>query len=313
MPAGPSCLPADVARHLALLSLEVPDSGKAPDRLFDLRECFAGVVDPRCRRGVRHSLVSILGIAASAVATGVKTFTAIAEWAADAPADALERLGVRRDPRGGFQVPDEATIRRVLSMVDGDSLDTAVCAWLAAHPGNTAGEDVGPEVIAVDGKSLRGTYPRTGETHGVRLTAALSHRTGVITGQKHIPAGKDERGTVLALLDDMNLAGINRHRRRPAHDPPVCRLPARTRGDLHLHRQDQQHPPLPPARCPALAHHPGPHRSNSREIDHCPPVGGVCNLLHCNFVHSRLIVSSALREASHGQRDSDQVHRGVRC
>ncbi|MGW3473019.1 transposase family protein [Saccharopolyspora sp. NPDC000995] len=115
--------------------------------------------DPRHRRGVRHSLVSILGIAAVAVAAGARSFTAIAEWAADAPQWVLSLLGVRRQPRtGGFRVPDEATIRRVLTRLDGDNLDSAISVWLRAH---SAGEDdAAPEVVAVDRKSLRGTYPR---------------------------------------------------------------------------------------------------------------------------------------------------------
>ena len=45
---------------------------------------LARVADPRHRRGVRHRLVVILGLAACAVLAGARSFTAIAEWAADA-------------------------------------------------------------------------------------------------------------------------------------------------------------------------------------------------------------------------------------
>ncbi|MGI8310907.1 transposase family protein [Saccharopolyspora hattusasensis] len=92
------------------------------------------------------------------MAAGARSFTAIAEWAADSPQQVLSLLGVRRQPRtGGFRLPDEATIRRVLTRPDGDNLDSAISVWLRAHP---AGEDdAAPEVVAVDGKSLRGTYP----------------------------------------------------------------------------------------------------------------------------------------------------------
>ncbi|MGH3878811.1 MAG: transposase family protein [Actinophytocola sp.] len=55
--------------------------------------------DPRCRRGVRHSVMSVLGFAAAAVAAGVSIVTGIGEWAADAPRSVLRRMGVRLDRR----------------------------------------------------------------------------------------------------------------------------------------------------------------------------------------------------------------------
>jgi hypothetical protein len=65
------------------------------------------------------------------VLAGVRSFTAIGEWVADAPPQVLASLGVRRDPLGGrFEPPDEATIRRVLEVVDADALDAAVGSWL---------------------------------------------------------------------------------------------------------------------------------------------------------------------------------------
>ena len=42
------------------------------------------VADPRHRRGVRYRLAVILGLAVCAVLAGARSFTAIAEWAADA-------------------------------------------------------------------------------------------------------------------------------------------------------------------------------------------------------------------------------------
>jgi hypothetical protein len=40
---------------------------------------LAGVTDPRHRRGVRHKLAVILGLAVLAVLAGARSFTAIAE------------------------------------------------------------------------------------------------------------------------------------------------------------------------------------------------------------------------------------------
>jgi DDE family transposase len=69
--------------------------------------------DPRHRRGVRHPIVAIPGLAAAAVAPGCRSFIAIGEWAADAPQSVLRAVGARFDPRRNrFVAPDEATLFR---------------------------------------------------------------------------------------------------------------------------------------------------------------------------------------------------------
>lgn len=98
-----------------------------------LAEHLAEVPDPRDPRGVRHTLTSLLLAAVAAVLAGARSFTAIGEWAADAPPRVLAAVGVRYDPLDRrFQPPDEATIRRVLEAVDGAALEAAVGSWLAA-------------------------------------------------------------------------------------------------------------------------------------------------------------------------------------
>jgi predicted transposase YbfD/YdcC len=174
------------------------------DRVADLRGYLARVPDPRKRRGVRHSLVSILTIAASAVAAGARSFTAIGEWAVDAPQRVLASLGVRRCRRSGrYQAPDEATVRRALSIVDGDHLDAAISAWIRRQ---VSGQGT-PEAIAVDGKSVRGTFARTGGA-GVHLLSAVTHQSGVVLGQQDVTVGTSEIAWMQPLLDQIDLAGV---------------------------------------------------------------------------------------------------------
>ncbi|MCZ0991909.1 transposase family protein, partial [Streptomyces noursei] len=47
--------------------------------------------DPRRRRGRRHSLVSVLLVAACAVLAGARSYAAVGQWARHAPRDALAR------------------------------------------------------------------------------------------------------------------------------------------------------------------------------------------------------------------------------
>lgn len=73
LPAGDRALLA--ASHLSLL------------------EHLARVPDPRKRRGVRHSLSSVLAAAIAAVMAGAQSFTAIGEWIADVVNQMASQIG----------------------------------------------------------------------------------------------------------------------------------------------------------------------------------------------------------------------------
>src|ERR1700746_1395584 len=88
-----------------------------------LPSVLAKVTDPRHRRGVRHRLAVILGLAVCAVLAGARSFTAIAEWAADADAQTLAKLGVTG------AVPSESTFRRTLQRLDTSAFDDLAGRW----------------------------------------------------------------------------------------------------------------------------------------------------------------------------------------
>lgn len=177
------------------------------------------VPDPRKRRGVRHTVCSILAIAAAAVVAEARSFTAIGEWAADASQKVLARLGVRRDRLGVYRAPDEATVRRVLQAVDPDAVDAAIGAWLAgcraqstAEPTTGQAEESAGKplwsAVAVDGKTLRGTCGRDG-TGGVHLLAAMTHQSGFVVAQVQVVDKTGEVAWFGPLLDHIDgLAGM---------------------------------------------------------------------------------------------------------
>ena len=126
--------------------------------------------DPRDPRGVRHTLTSLLLTAVAAVLAGARSFTAVGEWAADAPPQVLAALGVRRDPlTGRFEPPDEATIRRVLETVDAAALDAAVGSWLAGRL-RAAGQEHGTA------RERGGRWPWTARRCGAPVTPAATGR-----------------------------------------------------------------------------------------------------------------------------------------
>src|ERR1022692_2900715 len=125
MPAPPSSLIDPAIGHLVDAARDV--AAEQPGLLGVL----ARVADPRQRRGMRHRLTGILGLALCAVVAGARSFTAIAEWAADADGQTLRVLGVTG------RVPSESTFRRTLQRLDADAFDDLAGAWAqqATMPG----------------------------------------------------------------------------------------------------------------------------------------------------------------------------------
>lgn len=189
MPAPSSCRIDPAISQLAELA---DDAADAPGLLAVL----ASVADPRRRRGVRHKLAVILGLAVCAVLAGARSFTAIAEWAADTDEQTLARLGVTGC------VPSESTFRRALQRLDADAFDDLAGEWVARR--TTPGPG-GRRVIAVDGKTLRGSGH--GSAASRHLLAALDHAQGVVLGQVEVGAKTNEIPMFSTLLDRLDITG----------------------------------------------------------------------------------------------------------
>jgi predicted transposase YbfD/YdcC len=168
-----------------------------------LLQVLAQVPDPRDPRGRIHPLPSLLAVAISAVAAGQRSVSAIGEWAADLPIAVLDRLQVTRDRfTGAYLVPDVSTIGRVLARIDGDTLDTAISRWLITRTQLTPAP--GRQVIAVDGKTLRGSGRPGAQTH---LLAALDQHTGAVLAQTSVDGKTNEITRFQPLLNTLDLSG----------------------------------------------------------------------------------------------------------
>src|SRR4051794_23329525 len=172
------------------------------------------------------------------------SFTAIAGWATDVPAEVLVKLyGRRCDP------PSKATIWRVVTGADAATVDAVIGAWLLAQAAArdtaarevvagevvagevvagevVAGEVVAGEVVAgevvvpgtdretpellaimVDGKAVRGATDAEGnQTH---LLAAATHDDALVLGQVEVSAKSNEIPQFAPLLDTLAAAGVD--------------------------------------------------------------------------------------------------------
>lgn len=190
MPALPSSLSSLAT---AVADGELPADGLSLRESVQLLAALAAVPDPRKRRGVRHSVQSVLLLTIGAVMAGRTSLVAIAGWAARAE-HTLAPIGRR---------PSASTFGRVLAAVDPVALQRAVDRWTAARLADAAASSPsaapGVEVVAVDGKVLRGARTPEGQ---VKLVAAYDQSAGVVRGQVAVVGG-DEIAALPAVLATM--------------------------------------------------------------------------------------------------------------
>src|SRR3954449_3094369 len=209
---APVALPVDLPAHLAAAVVADVAAGDAV-RTSSLVTALAAVPDPRHRRGRRHELIGVLAIGACACLTGASSYVAISEWAAAQGQAVLDCLD------SDAELPSESTLRRCLQDADAAAVDAAVTGWargqLAAQRAPAAGTGLAPviadrRVIAIDGKTLRGSAPRStseqvaaarsggGRTH---LVAGYDHASGVTLGQIACSAEAGTGGEVAAAKE----------------------------------------------------------------------------------------------------------------
>ena len=163
-----------------------------------LAQVLRNITDPRDRRGVRHSLFTVLSLAVTGVLAGCRSLTAIWEHATDLTPSDLRSLGLE----AGQALPSESTIRRVLQDLDPTDLNTRLRSWLCTRTGTINGR----RVIAVDGKTMRAA--RTSKDPAPHLLAALDQATGAVLTQQRVAGKSNEIPALRELLEPLNLDGV---------------------------------------------------------------------------------------------------------
>jgi predicted transposase YbfD/YdcC len=182
----------------------------------DLLRRFAAVSDGRSDQGRDHPVGVVLTLCAAAVLGGMRSFTAIAGWVADVPAEVLARLYARP-----ARFPSKTTLWRVLTGADAAAVDAVVGSWLLAQatarateqarqPRPGVGETSGKAAlvaVAVDGKTVRGAVEAQGNQ--VHLLAAATHQDSLALAQVEVGAKTNEIPMFAPLLDQLADVGVD--------------------------------------------------------------------------------------------------------
>jgi DDE family transposase len=160
-----------------------------------LLDVLADIPDPRHRRGIRHPLSAILGLAVLAMLTGCKSYHAIAQFGRDKGFALAQVLGFRRG-----KTPTKSTYSVLFRRLDVVAFEAAVARWIASRL-----SDEEMAVIALDGKTLRGS--RDGELPGHHLVAAYAVAAAAVLAQLRVDAKTNEHKAALQLLGLLPVQG----------------------------------------------------------------------------------------------------------
>lgn len=164
--------------------------------LVELEQRLNRLPDKRKARGKRYSLGLVLLLVILAKLSGEDRPWGIAEWVQCRQEKLIRLLQVERK-----RLPCHNTYRRVLGQIDGSQLQSWVTDYFLEQ--QEKGES---QLIALDGKTMRGTIP-TGSNQGVHLLAAYLPEEGIVLGQVAVADKTNEIGAAPDLLQQLDLRG----------------------------------------------------------------------------------------------------------
>ena len=163
---------------------------------YRLLDFVVGIHDPRVLGRTEHDLVDILVIALCAVMAGAEGWDDIEDWGI--ANEALLRTYLRL--RNG--IPGHDTIRRMFELLDPAQVEQRFAQWVS-HV--CVGLDT--RLIAIDGKSIRGSGSATRGVKALHVVSAYATEVGLVLAQQRCEEKSNEITAIQALLPSLALKG----------------------------------------------------------------------------------------------------------
>lgn len=165
-----------------------------------LIEHFAALEDPRQSWKVLYPLPEVLLLVLCGTLAGAEDFVEIRRWGA-------VNLGfLRRFLPYAADVPSHDTLNDVVNAIDGELFAQCFSAWVEGLRGAVP-DLVGPEVVAIDGKTSRRTHDRGKQRGPLHLVSAWASSQRLVLGQQACEAKSNEITAIPLLLERLALTG----------------------------------------------------------------------------------------------------------
>jgi predicted transposase YbfD/YdcC len=161
-----------------------------------LIEHFGDMPDPRIDRTKRHKLVDIIVIAICAVICGADDWVEVALFGEAKEAWFRTFLEL---PNG---IPSHDTFNRVFARLDPDAFRARFLSWIEAICSITGGQ-----VIAIDGKKLRGSQDQRLGKGAIDMVSAWATENQLVLGQIKVDDKSNEITAIPELLKLLAISG----------------------------------------------------------------------------------------------------------
>ena len=165
-----------------------------PSPVLALTQHFAQLEDPRVERTRLHHLLDIVAIAICAVIAGAESWDDMALFGEAKQAWFATFLDL---PNG---IPSHDTFNRVFAALDPDQFRAGFVSWVQAVL-----PTVPPQVIALDGKTVRGSEDRYQGKAAIHMVSAWASASRLVLAQVK---GEDQSNEITALPDLLRQSAI---------------------------------------------------------------------------------------------------------
>src|SRR3954464_8972811 len=166
-----------------------------------LLTALEGIHDPRRPQGQRYSLSHLLLFSVLAVLAGATSYQKIITFIA-VQRDRLNAAfgaGLRRAPAVN-------TLRRLFLTLDQDDLEGAFRRH--ARELNGTVEVTGKRTIALDGKTLRGSFDHLNDRKAAHVLSAFASDAALILAHREVAGSPGEIAAVPTLITELGLTGV---------------------------------------------------------------------------------------------------------
>ena len=170
-------------------------AAEAFDTIVDFLKSFEDLDDPRQRAKVLYPLDEVLLLVLLGVIAGCESWVEIARYGE-------KKLGLLRRFRPfKDETPSHDQLGDIFAVLDAEQFQKCFVAWVASLTG------LGPEIIAIDGKTLRRSYQEGGAKAPIHMVSAWSAGQNMVLGQVKVADKSNEITAIPKLLDMLVIKG----------------------------------------------------------------------------------------------------------
>ena len=160
-----------------------------------LRDHFADLTDPR-RRKVVYPLINVVTIAICAVIAGADDFVSIAAWGREK----RDWLGTILDLKNG--IPSHDRFNAIFAALNPAEFEKCLLSWITTLHEITSGQ-----VVAIDGKTLRGSFDKASGKSAIHMVSAWATANHISLAQVVVDAKSNEITAIPKLLELLEISG----------------------------------------------------------------------------------------------------------